>query len=303
MAFYTWGRTGGYEVSSVGDRRFSAFNAILSDGRSIEEHYQCDVKGYDPGGRDWKKGKGKPPLWNVDLWASYLALWRRWAEAHPDLMEVLRAKVADYENVLSDRFASTPVNQARALAHLLTDRLLLEPELSVFSEIETRGGTISSSVESLLSGLEFEASRLSYRRCPAWLGDFEFCIFGGKYGRKGTLSDYPNLTLAASILERRLPKGFDYNTVFVQRYLPGFRVYAHRDPKSNVGATAILTFGDYQDAPMTVVQEMPYPIFQKRGEVLTLPCYNKGVYGPDHGVDGSPMRSGVRYTLIINSVE
>lgn len=42
---YTWKRYGGYEVSSHGDKRFSAFNAIMSDGRSIECHYQCDVKG------------------------------------------------------------------------------------------------------------------------------------------------------------------------------------------------------------------------------------------------------------------
>jgi hypothetical protein len=39
-----WSRTEGYEVSSVGDWRFSAFNAILEDGRSIECHYQCCVK-------------------------------------------------------------------------------------------------------------------------------------------------------------------------------------------------------------------------------------------------------------------
>lgn len=47
---YTWQRYRGYEVSSKGDKRFSAFNAILSDGRSIEQHYQCDVKGYNIGG-------------------------------------------------------------------------------------------------------------------------------------------------------------------------------------------------------------------------------------------------------------
>lgn len=54
---------------------FSAFNAIMPDGRSIEQHYQCDVKGYDPGGRNWRLGKGRPPLdTSKDLWGEYLAL-------------------------------------------------------------------------------------------------------------------------------------------------------------------------------------------------------------------------------------
>ena len=55
---FTWQRFGGYECGSKGDNRFSAFNAVLRDGRAIEQHYQCDVKGYDPGGKNWKLGKG-----------------------------------------------------------------------------------------------------------------------------------------------------------------------------------------------------------------------------------------------------
>lgn len=52
----------GYEVSSFGDKRFSALNAKLSDGRTIEEAYQLDVKGYRKFGDLWKLGKGKAPL-------------------------------------------------------------------------------------------------------------------------------------------------------------------------------------------------------------------------------------------------
>ena len=33
---YKWSKTQGYEVSSRGDKRFSAFNAIMPDGRSCE---------------------------------------------------------------------------------------------------------------------------------------------------------------------------------------------------------------------------------------------------------------------------
>jgi hypothetical protein len=51
-----------YELSSAGDRRFSALQARLRDGRTIEEAYQLDVKGYRKFGDDWRLGKGRPPL-------------------------------------------------------------------------------------------------------------------------------------------------------------------------------------------------------------------------------------------------
>lgn len=123
MTTFTWARYGGYEVSSKGDRRFSAFNAIMPDGRSIEQHYQCDVKGYDPGGRNWRLGKGRPPLdTSKDLWGEYLALWRQWAQHNPRLIEELYDLASSHGAVLSDRFATTPVNQAHALATILNDR-------------------------------------------------------------------------------------------------------------------------------------------------------------------------------------
>lgn len=117
---YSWRRRGGYECSSKGDSRYSAFSAKLPDGRTIEEHYQCDVKGYDPGGRNWRLGKGNPPLdRSIDLFAAYLGLWEVWARRNPSLMQEL-ARLADTrEGVLSDCFASTPVNQAHALSVLL----------------------------------------------------------------------------------------------------------------------------------------------------------------------------------------
>jgi len=121
---YKWQRYDGYEVSTKGDARFSAFRAKLPDGRSIEEHYQCDVKGHDPGGTNWKLGKSKPPNdRTIDLWAAYLNLWRQWADAHPELMDELESKVLECGGILSDRFASTNVNPARALATILNERL------------------------------------------------------------------------------------------------------------------------------------------------------------------------------------
>lgn len=115
-----WRRYGGYEVSTRGDKRFSALNARLPDGRSIEEHYQCDVKGYCPGGRNWRLGKGKPPLdRSVDTWRAYLSLWQQWATHNPALIDELRMRVAASGGVLTDMFATTPINQARALACVL----------------------------------------------------------------------------------------------------------------------------------------------------------------------------------------
>lgn len=117
---FTWRRYGGYEVSSRGDRRFSAFNAIMPDGRSIECHYQCDVKGYDPGGTNWRAGKGKPPLdRSKDMWTEYLALWNTWAASNLPLLRELYVKARQHNGVLSDRFATTPVNQAHALSVIL----------------------------------------------------------------------------------------------------------------------------------------------------------------------------------------
>ena len=120
----TWGRRGsGYQVSSKGDKRFSAFYAQLPDGRSIECAYQCDVKGYDIGGTNWRLGKGKPPLdTSKDMYQEYLQLWKSWASANPLLVQELRELAAQHSNMLCDMFASTPVNQARALADILNGK-------------------------------------------------------------------------------------------------------------------------------------------------------------------------------------
>ena len=119
--FYYWSRTDGYECSSQGDRRFSAFYAMMPDGRTIEQHYQCDVKGYDPGGTNWKLGKGKPGLTLANSWEGYLALWVTWAISHQEDLKDL-ARLAAQEphcGCLSDRFAKTEINQAHALSVIL----------------------------------------------------------------------------------------------------------------------------------------------------------------------------------------
>lgn len=109
----------GYEVSSKGDKRFSAFNAKMLDGRSIEQHYQCDVKGYDPGGTNWRVGKGKPPIRECNLLDEYTNLWFDFAENNPILIQELYVLAKEHNYTLTDMFATTDVNQANALSIVL----------------------------------------------------------------------------------------------------------------------------------------------------------------------------------------
>jgi hypothetical protein len=120
---YDWARyhPNGYECSTAGDQRFSSLVARLSDGRSIEDAYQLDVKGYRIRGSDWRLGKGRRALSpGVNLWQSYLDLWGQWANQNPALMLDLAARA--HYGILTDRYASTGISQARALAHLLNAR-------------------------------------------------------------------------------------------------------------------------------------------------------------------------------------
>lgn len=126
MNNYSWARSGGYEVSSKGDARFSAMNARLQDGRTIEAHYQCDLKNYDPGGERWWLGKGKPAkdphLTYEQQWEGYLGLWREFFRLYPNYLLVLRDTLAEKgTTVLTDRFASGVINQARAIAEILNE--------------------------------------------------------------------------------------------------------------------------------------------------------------------------------------
>lgn len=113
----------GYEVTSKADSRFSALFARLSDGRTIEEAYQLDIKGYRSRGNDWRLGKGRPPLRDISsdlLYRSYYLLWKRWSIENPKLIHELYLS-ARPTNILVDRFAKTPINQAKALSQVLNE--------------------------------------------------------------------------------------------------------------------------------------------------------------------------------------
>ena len=108
-----------FEVSSQGTalgKQFSALNAKLNDGRTIEEAYQVGVKGYS----SIKEGKGKPPKdKSIDTYTEYKKLWQQWAKENPRKMEDLIS--ASKGKVLTDKFAKTDVSQARALAEIINE--------------------------------------------------------------------------------------------------------------------------------------------------------------------------------------
>jgi hypothetical protein len=118
----------GFECSSAASdpqgKFFSAFQAMMPDGRTIEHWYQCDIKAYDPGGTNWRLGKGKPSLIlypEGELFNMYLSLWKLWAIRHPEQITHLGELARSHGHMLTDCFASTPINQARALATILNE--------------------------------------------------------------------------------------------------------------------------------------------------------------------------------------
>ena len=131
-----WARTAenGYEVSTRGDKRFSALVATFKKGtiidgvdvggRTIEDVYQSVIKRSKKGQAPSKESK----LYNESLKTKeeredfsytegYLPLWQEWARQNPELIDELRAKSAG--KTLTDQFANTRVSQARALAEIL----------------------------------------------------------------------------------------------------------------------------------------------------------------------------------------
>lgn len=132
-----WARTSdnGYEVSTRGDKRFSALVATFNKGtiidgvdvggRTIEDVYQSVIK---------KSRKGQAPakdskLYNESLKTKeeredfsytegYLPLWQEWAKQNPQLIDELRIKAQG--KTLTDQFANTRVSQARALSEILS---------------------------------------------------------------------------------------------------------------------------------------------------------------------------------------
>lgn len=78
------------ECSSRGDKRFSAFYAIVR-GKCIEQWYQ-EAKEFEDGvDLGWRERQGCKPLNPEAVHRLYSGLWNEYMAAHPELLPVLAA--------------------------------------------------------------------------------------------------------------------------------------------------------------------------------------------------------------------
>jgi len=87
------------ECSTRGDKRFSAFCAIVNDA-SIESQYQA-AKIFEDGTTNltWRQAKGRKAINAEECAVFYSQLWDQYIKEHPDLLNVLKANSG-----LSDMF-------------------------------------------------------------------------------------------------------------------------------------------------------------------------------------------------------
>lgn len=78
------------ECSSKGDKRFSAFYAVV-DGISIEQRYQSAKRFTDGKPEDWRMAKGRHPINSKYCARLYSRLWDKYIRQHPELVPVLVA--------------------------------------------------------------------------------------------------------------------------------------------------------------------------------------------------------------------
>lgn len=112
------------ECSSRGDKRFSAFYAMIN-GRSIEQRYQA-FKIFEDGstGHDWRSAKGRKAINQKEAANFYSFLWDRYIKAHPQLLAELRAATG-----LSDMFGQHDhCCQATELWRIRNDPSFITPQ-------------------------------------------------------------------------------------------------------------------------------------------------------------------------------
>lgn len=76
---------------------------------------------------------------DYSYFVGYLPLWQEWARQNPELIEELRTKSAG--KTLTDQFANTRVNQARALADILNSTNIIPKEPQSTSEKQEKPAT------------------------------------------------------------------------------------------------------------------------------------------------------------------
>lgn len=78
------------ECSSKGDKRFSAFYAKFSSGKSIEDIYQGFKEFDGKKGLSWREAKGRKADNQEQAAKLYSALWDIYIRHNPHLLEVLK---------------------------------------------------------------------------------------------------------------------------------------------------------------------------------------------------------------------
>jgi FMN phosphatase YigB (HAD superfamily) len=134
MSKYKWARRVKrgepyFECSSKGDKRYSALYAKV-DGKSIEEIYQLDIKGYRSETDNWLDAKKKPPKNKTieEAYEEYKELWVKYFKENPELLEEIQEKAKN--KTITDMFGVSQVNQARAICEILNDDNLVKEILS-----------------------------------------------------------------------------------------------------------------------------------------------------------------------------
>lgn len=145
--------------------------------------------------------------------------------------------------------------------------------------------------ESDLKKIRDAVSGISYRPCPAWLGNFQFKI----YDKDSELPSKEIISVAEKLTE--LVDDQTFNTVFIQKYEKGQEVFPHWDPRTNVGYTVIAPFGEFEGATHTIDEE---EVRVNPGDVLVQQCTIGYSMGPKHSV--SAVEKGTRFALILNTI-
>jgi len=247
----------GYEVSSKGDRRFSALYARLPDGRIIEDAWG-QAKGYSDG----RTAKGRPALTpDFDYWGTYKGLWQQWADANPQLMDELAA--ASQGQVLVDRFAKTDNNQARALAEILAERpapMPGQPAAAVampFEIVASRGPDVSYDVLGMRQGGATMAT-VSVPFEPGWLGNPYVANDAG-----GTMSR-EQATAAFGALVREKAQDAAWREAFLS--LKGKRVGYYKPKEPAIHLHELQRWINEQDGGVPPVPEQPAAAMKPTGQ-------------------------------------
>ncbi len=191
----------GFEVSTAGDdfgKQFSALNAKFADGDTVELKW-AKAKGYST----IKAAKNQPMIdaqgrviENFDqYYEEYLKIWNAWADENPDLIQELAVKAQG--KTLTDKFAKTDNNQARALAEIINKRfgkgnindIRAEGNPIAMNFPVPKRGTPFSNKDTNTMELILQGKRTSTTRTLAGYGDNapevgQIRLFTDKSGRK-----------------------------------------------------------------------------------------------------------------------